>query len=933
MTIVDSVGWVLLHFVWQGAAIALALDVLLALTRDGQARLRYAFSCGALALMLIAPVATAATVMTATLGPPPAGVPGNVLTSGSALTPGHGPEGVAGDTALRPAISIRTSLPAAASATGKTSAIAQLIVARAMPWLVLGWFSGVLALSIRLIGGWWSTRSLRFVGVSPAPDWCKAQLIALSARMRVGRPVSIVSSIRTSVPVVLGHVKPVIVLPAAALSGLSPAQLDAILAHELAHVRRHDYLVNLAQAVIETLLFYHPAVWWVSRQVRETREHCCDDLAVTVCGNRREYVHALLDLEQLRDSTPALALGATDGSLLARGRRLLAPRQQAASAPRLAASVVALIVVAVAVAGASFNSASVPTWLDPQPAPSSATAPALPQTPQVEGATPVTMTPDATAPLASRWTWAEGAARSAGRGAYWIGYSISPVKTLPPFIYNDRSTKVFSNGMTFSGQVLSSDGRGLRFPGRPLAVPASENHSVKVLFALDASRREPTLTAVHTSTLSLPVDTKGLAVYWLGGADAAQSLDRVDRFYRSVSNSELKQDLITAAAVLDASSAVVDWLERRIASQDPDEVRGEAAERIAWHPISASVTALDRTARGDRSSRVRQEAAEALGDLAMPEAVPVLIALARTLPDRAARLEAVEALGARREPAASDALVSIARQDPDPNIQREAVETLGDFEDQRAIGALIELARTHPDVEVRRKAVETLGDAMPQQLALPTLKEFLGDRDPRVQEEAIDTIAGIDNTSVAETLMELARTHPNTRIRREAVEALADRASGQGAGKGSGDQAVVELLSTLATTDRETDVQIAAVETLSEIGGAVAVAQLQKLATTHADERVRAEAIESLGESDASRTETADFLRRLALAEKSQRVQFEALETLADLQDGAGIAALVDLARDHPSPRTRQEALERLLDSDHPDARALFERALKKMPD
>jgi beta-lactamase regulating signal transducer with metallopeptidase domain/HEAT repeat protein len=937
MTIVESVGWVLLHFVWQGAVIALALAVLLALTPDGQARLRYAFSCGALTLMLITAGATAATVMIDALGAPPGGAADDGVAFGSVLRPGDGkPGGLAGDTARTPAFGIRPSLPAASSAAGagKTSALAQPIVASAMLWLVLGWLGGVLALSIRLLGGWWSTRSLRLVGVSPAPDWCKAQLTALSARMRVTRPVAIVSSIRISVPVVLGHVKPVIVLPAAALSGLSPAQLDAILAHELAHVRRHDYLVNLAQAVIETLLFYHPAVWWVSRQVRETREHCCDDLAVTLCRSRREYVHALLDLEQLRDSTPVLALGATDGSLLARGRRLLAPPQQSASAPRLAASVIALIVVTAAVAGASFNSASVPTWLEPHQAPpSSAAAPAPSPTPQAAGATPVTMAPNATSPLASRWTWAEGAARSAGRGAYWIGYSISPVKTLPPFIYNDRSTRVFSTGMTFSGQVLSGDGRGLRFPGRPLAVPAGENHSVKVLFALDASRSEPTLTAVHTSTLSLPVDTKGLPVYWLGWADTAQSLDRIDRSYRSVSSSELKQDLITAAAVLDASSAVVDWLERRIASQDPDEVRGDAAERIAWHPITASVTALDRTARGDRSSRVRQEAAEALGDLAMPEAVPVLIALARTLPDRDARREAVEALGARREPAASDALASIARKDPDLDIQREAVETLGDFEDQRGIGALIELARTHPDVEVRRKAVETLGDAMPQERAVPMLKEFLGDRDPRVQEEALDTIAGIDDASGVETLMELARSHPNTSLRREAVEALADRASEQGAGKGNADQAVIELLSTLAATDRETDVQIEAIEALSEIGGAVAVAQLRKLATSHADERVRVEAIESLGEIDASRTETADFLKRLALAEKSQRVQSEALETLADLPDGAGIAALVDLARDHPSASTRQEALEQLLDSDHPDARALFERALKKTPD
>ena len=854
MTIVESVGWVLLHFVWQGAAIALALGILLALTSDGQARLRYAFSCGALILMLIAAVATAATVMTDALGSPSAGAASDGVTFGSVVLPGDGrPGGLADHTALTPAIG--TPLPAAASATRKTSALAP-IVDRAMPWLVLGWLTGVLALSIRLLGGWWSTRSLRVVGVSPAPEWCNGQLTAVSLRMRVGRPVAIVSSIRTSVPVVVGHVRPVIVLPVAALSGLSPAQLDAILAHELAHVRRHDYLVNLVQAVIETLLFYHPAVWWVSRQIREAREHCCDDLAVAVCRSRREYVHALLDLEQLRDSTPALALGATDGSLLARGRRLLAPRQRAASAPRLAASVIALIVVAAGVAGASFNSAFVPTSLAPQAAPFSATAPAPSQTAKPADATPVTIAPNTTSPLASRWTWAEGAARAAGRRAYWIGYSISPVKTLPPFIYNDRSTRIFSNGMTFSGQVLSSDASGMRLPGRPLAVPAGENHSVKLLFALDASGGGPSLTAVHTSTLSLPIDTKGLPVYWLGSSDATQSLDRVDRFYRSVSNSELKHDLITAAAVLDASSAVVDWLERRIASQDPDEIRGEAAERIAWHPIAASLTALDRTARGDRSSRVRQEAAEALGDLPMPEAVPVLIELARTLTDRDARREAVEALGARREPAASDAVAAIARKDPDREIQREAVETLGDFEDQRGIGALIDLARSHPDVEVRREAVEALGD--------------------------------------------------------------------------NADQAVVELLSTLAATDRETDVQIDAVEALSEIGGDAAVAQLRKLATTHADERVRVEAIESLGDSDASRTETADFLKRLALDEKSQRVQFEALETLADLPNGAGITALVELARDHPSASTRKEALERLLDSDHPDARALFERALKK---
>ena len=123
--------------------------------------------------------------------------------------------------------------------------------------------------------------------------------------------------------------KPVVLLPVAALSGLSPEQLQAILAHELAHVRRHDYLVNLLQSVVETLLFYHPAMWWVSAQVRTEREHCCDDLAVEVCGDRLVYVTALAELTSIT-SHRAFALAATDGSLLGICTRtdILKPRWQ-----------------------------------------------------------------------------------------------------------------------------------------------------------------------------------------------------------------------------------------------------------------------------------------------------------------------------------------------------------------------------------------------------------------------------------------------------------------------------------------------------------------------------------------------------------------------------------------------------------------------------
>src|SRR5206468_7510728 len=110
----------------------------------------------------------------------------------------------------------------------------------------------------------------------------------------------LVKSGLVQVPIVIGCLRPVILLPAGTLSGLTPAQLEAILAHELAHVRRHDYLVNAAQCVLETLMFYHPVVWWISHCIREEREHCCDDLVVQVCGDRLAYAKALASLEGSR---------------------------------------------------------------------------------------------------------------------------------------------------------------------------------------------------------------------------------------------------------------------------------------------------------------------------------------------------------------------------------------------------------------------------------------------------------------------------------------------------------------------------------------------------------------------------------------------------------------------------------------------------------
>jgi beta-lactamase regulating signal transducer with metallopeptidase domain len=316
MTMTQALGWALVDSLWQNALAAAGLAVLLAVVPVRAARVRYGLATITLALMLAFPLATAVRLGGTspwTSDPATARSPVNL-----APTTGPGPRAVPATTAPAPAT------PGAPVAVSIRAALEP-----ALPWVVLVWFGGVVALSLRLASGWLMTRQLGRVGTSSVPDSCIEAVTRLAARLRITRPVRVLESAVMQVPAVIGWLRPVILLPASALTGLTPLQLDALLAHELAHVRRYDYVVNLLQSVVETLLFYHPAVWWVSGRVREEREHCCDDLAVAVCGDAHVYATALLGMERLRVATPAFALAASGGgragSLMRRIRRLVAP--------------------------------------------------------------------------------------------------------------------------------------------------------------------------------------------------------------------------------------------------------------------------------------------------------------------------------------------------------------------------------------------------------------------------------------------------------------------------------------------------------------------------------------------------------------------------------------------------------------------------------
>jgi len=273
---VQRLGWTLLHFLWQGTVIAGVYAVLRkTLIGSLSAESRYTLACLALGTMTAAPLATYLMLP--------------FLNGGAVLA--------WWDVSTREWQHVLLGVVAA-------------------------WLGGVAAFSFRLAAGWRFTVRLRAVS-HPAPAEWQQVLARTAARMGGSGAVRLMVSSLAEVPVVIGWLKPVILVPVGSLTGLSPEHLTALLAHELAHIRRHDYLAGLIQKVAECLLFYHPAVWWVSRQIRMERELCCDDLAVAASGDAATYALALAELESQRLPRFSTSLAANGGPLVQRIRRLL----------------------------------------------------------------------------------------------------------------------------------------------------------------------------------------------------------------------------------------------------------------------------------------------------------------------------------------------------------------------------------------------------------------------------------------------------------------------------------------------------------------------------------------------------------------------------------------------------------------------------------
>jgi beta-lactamase regulating signal transducer with metallopeptidase domain len=297
--------WTLAHFLWQGAGLGIALAVVLACMRRASAApaVRYVAGCSCLLLMAACPLVTFYALHGSFDDPGPLVMPDEF---DHLVAPARGP----------------STGSSTASTLSHVSARLRSALQPLTPLLATIWLGGTVAIAVIQMVRWFALqRAVRSTSAPLDPEW--EELSVIPGRVGLRYSVRFVRSTLVDAPATLGWIKPLVLLPASVLSGLPKDYVEALVAHELAHVRRWDYLVNLLQTALETLLFFHPAVWWVSSCIRVEREHCCDALAARVSGGPVAYASALTALEDLRLRLPAFAMGARGGSLWDRVIRLV----------------------------------------------------------------------------------------------------------------------------------------------------------------------------------------------------------------------------------------------------------------------------------------------------------------------------------------------------------------------------------------------------------------------------------------------------------------------------------------------------------------------------------------------------------------------------------------------------------------------------------
>lgn len=327
--LIKAIGWTIFHSLWQGAMIAVLLSGVLLITGKKSARLRYNFSFAALVLIFLFSLATFFQVYDSSNSSAFSALsvsPGNIVSS-QPLTNVSGAE--------------------VSNSSLSFVKVIEYYFSQNVSVIVTLWLLGFILFSMRFIGGVLYVQRLRTLGIKSLYDFWFYRLKELSSSVGIKQLVEIYESTKVKAPVAMGYLKPVILLPLGMLTGLPQDQVEAIIIHELAHIKRYDFILNLIQTLIETIFFYHPVVWWITSTINSERENCCDDLTLKLCGGSLVYFKALYNLQQICSEENELALAAIGkkNQLFRRINRMTTKNKNTSYGVKLAAFAVLLLVM------------------------------------------------------------------------------------------------------------------------------------------------------------------------------------------------------------------------------------------------------------------------------------------------------------------------------------------------------------------------------------------------------------------------------------------------------------------------------------------------------------------------------------------------------------------------------------------------------------
>jgi beta-lactamase regulating signal transducer with metallopeptidase domain len=350
--VVEHLGWTMVHSIWQIALIAAILFIALRVVIRSSPNARYWVSVFALVLSVIVPVITYFQVSES--------ISTSVFLPNAKYYTEQGPDGNAsGPTRTSLRAGIVESTPTQDSASDKTSSISTIrdflyrTVPSSFPVAVLFWLVGVALFSVRLFGGIWKLHEYKTSGTEPADREWQNRFEKLCALLGVDRKVTLLCSSLVNTPIAAGFIKPLIIVPVSVFLQMDPRQLECIIAHELIHIRRYDCLVNVFQSIAEIFFFYHPAIWWISAEIRREREFAADAAVLKASGDHIVYATALANLEEIRHltnrSAPSIAMAANGGNLMQRIQRILNKKTETSRAISLLSTGLAIALSSVLV--------------------------------------------------------------------------------------------------------------------------------------------------------------------------------------------------------------------------------------------------------------------------------------------------------------------------------------------------------------------------------------------------------------------------------------------------------------------------------------------------------------------------------------------------------------------------------------------------------